>query len=82
MCLICLDLKKLTFPEAVNNLTEMSETMGPEHAAEVAIKLLTDFWESEKLREKANDNTLYIKRVGQLLELIDTLSMEEQMKKS
>lgn len=44
MCLICIEYEKqrLTTREALRNLGEMIDSVGPEHAAEVVKKVLAD----------------------------------------
>lgn len=53
MCIICLDLEKLTTIEAVNNLFEMTEEIGQDHTKEV-MQLIIE--KDKKLLKDPNHN--------------------------
>jgi hypothetical protein len=40
MCMICIDLDKMTLEQAIVNLFEMKETIGQPHTEQVAIKIV------------------------------------------
>jgi len=75
MCIICLELEKMTWPEAVNNLYEMAPTIEKEHARDVGIQLAMDLFENLGTPEfdKHMDNDLFVKRGNQLFDLLEKL---------
>lgn len=78
MCIICLELEKMTWPQAVNNLCEMAPSLDKEHAREVGVQLAMDLFENLGTPEfdAQLDNDLFVKRGNQLFDLLEKLSDE------
>jgi hypothetical protein len=79
MCIICLELEKMTWPEAVNNLYEMAPSLDDEHVKEVGVKLAMDLFENIGTPEfdEQVDNDLFVKRGNQLFDLLENLDLGE-----
>jgi len=70
MCLICLELDKLSFVEGVSNLGEMTESIGEEHTVEVVDELL----------DLLNVKDYLTNKLDSLVRVINKLSKTNQLK--
>jgi hypothetical protein len=79
MCIICLELDKMTWPEAVSNLYEMAPSLDKEHVKEIGVQLAMDLFEGLGTVECFDqmDNDLFVKRGNQLFDLLELVGANE-----
>jgi predicted negative regulator of RcsB-dependent stress response len=62
MCIICLELEKLTTIEAINNLKEIEPTIGDEHLKDLTVKLM-----ARMMAESVNDYNHAMKKLSKII---------------
>lgn len=77
MCLICMELEKLTFPEAVNNFYEMHHDMDRDHIIDLVVKIADKAFSILEKDFEPKDHDLYVKKANQLLHIVSKLSEED-----
>ncbi len=69
MCMICIDLDKdiMTAGQAITNLHEMKEMVGPEHSIKVMVEIITRSLKKAKADEDLNLTERHFKMVEEII---------------